>query len=450
VECVSVAAMTDGDSGGVLSRQSSAAVAMDRPLSSETSRVMSPTAMVVITSAAGFTPPPHVSPAASVLSSADNNDRAAEGAWDRVEATDLMQAHGYRRPDILVKRLHRFFTATAAPVAFVLGVFFMLLLLKAHIEAHIVGRIIAGCCVLLSCCMTLILVVLHLSAFTDPVQQRRIVRILFMVPIYALESFAALWNHEVAATIGLARDCYESYVIYTFYNLLMGYLGGEEHALQLKRGSEVTCLFPLCWFGSFPLNRSTLRTWKALLVQYMVLKPILSVTAMYLLVHDLYDEASWSFNNAHVYFVIVQNVSVTLAFSSLVYFFVEFKDALQPHKPIGKFAAVKAVLFLTFWQSVALGLLVHFGFVKGSKEGLWKPTEVSTGIQDFVICIEMLGLCYLHRFVFSERPYVPVTGYHAIDCKSVAFLCSQSDVVLDVVEVVRPTARDTPHNKRVQ
>ena len=363
-----------------------------------------------------------------------------DSRWDRVDTADLIW-ESTARPDIFAKRLHRFFTATAAPVAFVLAVFVVLLLFKASIEAHTVGRIIAGICVFLSCAMTAVLIVLHLCAFTDPVQQRRIARILAMVPIYAVESFAALWNKEAAAVIGLARDCYESYVIFTFYNLLMGYLGGEEAALALHRGDDVQCMWPLCCFGSFKLDRGTLRTWKGLLTQYMVLKPLMSVAAIYLLLTDRYDEADWGFGNAHLYFVLVQNVSVTLAFTSLVYFFMQFKEALGPHKPVGKFAAVKAVLFMTFWQSVVLGLLVHFEVIKGSKEGVWTPSEVSTGINDFLICIEMLGMCYAHRYAFSERPYVPVTGYHSLDWRSVLFLFSQKDVVTDVIDVVRRDER---------
>jgi hypothetical protein len=96
---------------------------------------------------------------------------------------------------------------------------------------------------------------------------------------------------------------------------------------------------------------------------------------------------------------------------------------------------------MTFWQSVVLGLLVHFEVIKGSKEGVWTPSEVSTGINDFLICIEMLGMCYAHRYAFSERPYVPVTGYHSLDWRSVLFLFSQKDVVTDVIDVVRRDER---------
>lgn len=51
-----------------------------------------------------------------------------------------------------------------------------------------------------------------------------IVRLLLMVPIYAIVSLASyiFWNHAIPIT--LVRDSYESFVLYSFFYLLLQYL----------------------------------------------------------------------------------------------------------------------------------------------------------------------------------------------------------------------------------
>lgn len=360
--------------------------------------------------------------------------RVASGGWHDV-ASDPPETPGHIA-ETLAHRLHRAFSYTAVPTGVLLAIFLLGLLLKAKMEAHTVGRAIAAYCAAMSVIMTGLLIHLHLSAYTDPVQQRRIVRILLMVPIYAVDSCLALWKYEFAPVIGTIRDVYEAYCIYSFFWLLMGYLGGEEEACNAKNGAKVNHLFPLCCLPPFQLSQRTFRLWKFLVTQYVVIKPVLAIVTALLMVTGHYEESSWSFDNAHVYFVIMQNVIVTLAFTSLVYFFMEYKTLLVRHQPMGKFAAVKAVVFLSFWQSVLLGLLVHFGYIAGSREGLWTKEEVSTGVQDFVICVEMLMMCYVHHHVFSEQPYVPLTGHQPVRRWHLLHVFSIRDVVEQTFETV--------------
>jgi hypothetical protein len=312
-----------------------------------------------------------------------------------------------------------------------------MMVFNSHIEVHTLGQVMAGYSALMSVVMTALLIFLHLSAYTDPVQQRRIIRILLMVPLYAIDSSLALWNYKYGPLIGLIRDCYESYVIYNFFYLLMGYLGGEERALSLRFGAKVTHMIPFCCMPPFQLSNSTFRLWKILLVQYMIIKPVLAFIAIVLYLDNRkFDESSWALNNAHIYFVLILNISVTAAFTSLVYFFMEYKELLASWRPLGKFAAVKAVVFLSFWQGVLMGVLVHAGWIRGSPQGLWTPDEVSTGVQDFLICLEMLLMCYFHHAVFPETPYVPASGHHPVRRWAIAHALSISDVVEETVSSV--------------
>ncbi|KAG8308215.1 hypothetical protein J6590_002301 [Homalodisca vitripennis] len=74
----------------------------------------------------------------------------------------------------------------------------------------------------------------HLRWYTNPSEQRWIIRILFIVPIYGLHSWVSLlfFNSEnYYVYFFTIRDCYEAFVIYNFLSLCYEYLGGEAFVI---------------------------------------------------------------------------------------------------------------------------------------------------------------------------------------------------------------------------
>jgi hypothetical protein len=84
-------------------------------------------------------------------------------------------------------------------------------------------------------------------------------------------------------------------------------------------------------------------------------------------------------------------------------FYKALKDELAPHKPVLKFVCIKSVLFLTFWQSVLLAALSQIEVVHDI--GQYTAEDVSAGIQNFLICFEMLVAAIAHRYAFSYHEY---------------------------------------------
>ena len=83
--------------------------------------------------------------------------------------------------------------------------------------------IIAGIFVLLSVAITLRQIYQHLKHYYCPSQQKWIVRILFMVPIYALSSWLSLKFHNHAIYFDTIRNVYEGITFVTsisFYGML--------------------------------------------------------------------------------------------------------------------------------------------------------------------------------------------------------------------------------------
>ena len=66
----------------------------------------------------------------------------------------------------------------------------------------------------------------------------------------------------------------------------------------------------------------------------------------------------------------------------LILLYYTMRVELRPLSPMLKFAAIKFVVFLTFWQSVLLALLVYTKILTPNDSWAWKtPRELSSGLQ---------------------------------------------------------------------
>lgn len=84
------------------------------------------------------------------------------------------------------------------------------------------------------------------------------------------------------------------------------------------------------------------------------------------------------------YLAVVMNFSQTWALYCLIKFYSITKDKLQPIKPLAKFLVFKSIVFVTWWQGVAVAFLFSTGIFKGHL-----AKELKTRIQDYIICIEV-------------------------------------------------------------
>lgn len=103
----------------------------------------------------------------------------------------------------------------------------------------------------------------HLRWYTNPQEQRWIVRILFIVPIYATYSWISLLffnSGSIYIYFFTVRDCYEAFVIYSFLSLCYEYLGGEGNIMSDIRGKPIksSCLYGTCCLNGKVRHSNTL------------------------------------------------------------------------------------------------------------------------------------------------------------------------------------------------
>ncbi|KAJ6852612.1 protein LAZ1-like protein 1 [Iris pallida] len=280
----------------------------------------------------------------------------------------------------------------------------------------------AGIFVMVSVVLSLFLIFEHLAVYNQPEEQKFLIGLILMVPVYAVESFLSLLDSKVAFVCEIMRDCYEAFALYCFERYLIACLGGEENTIKLmEKQVEITSSMPLLEVQyqyeyedavvrhPFPLN-FFLRHWylgpdfyqavKIGIVQYMILKTICALLAIILEIFGVYGKGKFEWGYGYPYLAVVLNFSQTWALYCLIQFYSVTKEKLDPIKPLAKFLTFKSTVFLTWWQGVIIAFLFSTGFLKGHL-----AQKLTTRIQDYIICIEMGISAVVHLYVFPARPY---------------------------------------------
>ena len=110
------------------------------------------------------------------------------------------------------------------------------------------GESIAALCVWTAMIITCHQIYQYLRFYTNPAEQRWIVRILFIVPLYAFVSWLSLLffsANDYYVYFYAVRDCYEAFVIYNFLSLCYEYLGGEGNIMTEIRGKNIRFTFKI-------------------------------------------------------------------------------------------------------------------------------------------------------------------------------------------------------------
>lgn len=109
---------------------------------------------------------------------------------------------------------------------------------KQDYELYAVAWFVAGAFVAMAVPMSIWAIAQHLESYTEPRIQRYIVRILLMVPIYALNSWFALRYKDIAFYLNTPREAYEAFVVYSFYQFLIAYLEKKEGHVDVLMASK--------------------------------------------------------------------------------------------------------------------------------------------------------------------------------------------------------------------
>ncbi|KAG5525624.1 hypothetical protein RHGRI_032064 [Rhododendron griersonianum] len=309
----------------------------------------------------------------------------------------------------------------------------------------------------------------HLLNYTEPTYQRYIVRIIFMVPVYALMSFLSLVLNESSIYFNSIREIqpigwlsilfleqelrfliilfyipsasldgqYEAWVIYNFLSLCLAWVGGPGAVVLSLSGRVLKpnwCLMTCC-FSPIPLDGRFIRRCKQGCLQFVILKPILVAVTLILYAKGKYRDGNFSPDQSYLYLTIIYTLSYSMALYALALFYVACRDLLQPFNPVPKFIIIKSVVFLTYWQGVLIFLAAKSGFIKNVDE--------AAEFQNCIICVEMLiaALGHLYAFPYKEYAGANIGGSRGFSA-SLAHALKLNDFYHDTVHQFAPTYHD--------
>lgn len=244
----------------------------------------------------------------------------------------------------------------------VVGVLLLIIIVMKSVfgEKSILPSFIAGYCAIFATIMSLFQILQHLTCFSDPQCQTKIVRILFMVPLYAVISYISLMIPSAATYLNLIRDAYESYAIYAFFQLMIALMGGMDtvyRSLMIEQHAPVSHFFPFCYLEPLKVSPTFVQNCRLCLFQFMVIKPLVTIVVFILTMKDEMGTSLTDLRKGAFWTTLVYNISITVAFTALLYFYTALKDFVQGKNPLLKFLCIKAVIFLSFWQGLAIQIL---------------------------------------------------------------------------------------------
>ncbi|OAA62345.1 DUF300 domain protein [Cordyceps fumosorosea ARSEF 2679] len=263
--------------------------------------------------------------------------------------------------------------------------------------------VIAGVASIIATIVSVLSIWLQAKNYRKPLLQRYVVRILLMVPIYSIASWTSMVSLTAAQFVDPIRDIYEAFTIYTFFQLLINYLGGERSLIVMTHGrAPVQHLWPMDHvLAKVDISDPyTFLSIKRGILQYAWLKPILAIAAIIMKATGTYQEGYIGATSGYFWSGIIYNISVTVSLYSLGLFWVCMHQDLKPFRPVPKFLSIKLIIFASYWQGFFLSILVWLGAIPDDVQGYTRD-NLAAAIQDFLICLEMPIFAVVHWYAFS-------------------------------------------------
>ena len=210
-------------------------------------------------------------------------------------------------------------------------------------------------------------------------------------------------------------------VIYTFLSFLIAVLGRGNRELVVELLAKHANHLPdparfLRRFYNPPPEVSDEAKANAVMIecqlctmQFVLVRPITSIFSFmsFAMGHDQNQStAAGYFLSFNFAIAMIENVSVFFAFSGLLKFYHAVAEDIAWLQPFNKFLAIKGIVFLTFWQGLAISIIVHLdGHIDDDSTS--KSHDQAAAIQNLLICVEMLFFSLAHWCVFPVEEWEP-------------------------------------------
>ncbi|KAF8637178.1 hypothetical protein AX17_002991 [Amanita inopinata Kibby_2008] len=279
-------------------------------------------------------------------------------------------------------------------------------------DSHRIGWVIAGSCACATVAISSYTVLQHCRNYTERDQQRQILRILYMPPIYAIISFFSYRYFREYTYYSFIQIAYEAVTLSAFMLLLIEYVAStaSEHRPEnaLARKDKRPLPLPFCCWRYRPTKAYFMYTIKWSVLQYVVIRPLGSLAGIVCeQLGVLCEGAGFNWRYANVWIEGVNFVSISVALYGLLVFYGLMKEELAGRRPMAKFLAIKLIVMFTFYQTFMFRVLE--GRVIHATE-YWTETNIANGLNALAICVEMVLFSALMSWAYTAAEYGRQTG----------------------------------------
>lgn len=276
----------------------------------------------------------------------------------------------------------------------------------------------------------------HLTNFWQPVLQVYVVRILWMVPVFALCSLgelacslAAIHGHtsyaKYASIPAALRDCYEAYTVLNFFYFMATWIevfhdASPHKVLQQALAEDIIpsthtpivtpainyplvshpILSPYVWAPWRLDTQDFFDQCRYVILLYATVAPLNGLVDVLGSFSSPATGLAATLLSPKNWLDFVQfNVANHAIYCLVLFYYATCKrsDILLPCKPFWKFIAVKGLVFGTFFQDIAIS--AYF---------LLRPTQepaVQSAVKATLMCVEMLIFALLHAWAFPAAEF---------------------------------------------
>ncbi|CAH0057619.1 unnamed protein product [Clonostachys solani] len=257
---------------------------------------------------------------------------------------------------------------------------------------HEFSMILSGAC----CGITLLVMVfftqMHATHLSNPTEQIKIMKIGSLISTYALVSFFSVAFPAASVYMHPWLDVIEGTALGSFFLLLCDYISPSQEQREAFFATKPKCgirWFKLRWLQIF---------------QFPIIALVLAIITNATAATGAFCEWRRTPGSLNFWIRLIGSISLVMAMVSILQVYGATKVDLAHHRPLAKLFAFKAVVGLTFLQTLIFYILTSTNTLKETDTLTF--ADVNIGIPNLIVSIEMIPLSIFFLTAYPWSVYL--------------------------------------------
>ncbi|OQU98616.1 hypothetical protein CLAIMM_04373 [Cladophialophora immunda] len=274
-----------------------------------------------------------------------------------------------------------------------------------------------------------ILTLAHLLRYTEPRQQKQIVRLIWTPAVFAIFSFFGVWHYNLANYLTPVAELYECFALIALFFLLVAYLAPESFEGQLH--------FFVTHAGTVkPSDTSEADWFRKTWITVIQILPTRVITVIATeIVEATQCHGTKTYRRANTIISIVQGILTAMCVIGILKLYLRFRSQLHAvdRRILFKMGVFKLVVFVQLVQRIILNALSQTDALEPTKHLSYN--DLNIGLNSFLTCIETFVFAIL--FVWPFWPQRTSANSRAGVVSAVLDAVNLGDIFAGMVRAVR-------------